>query len=692
MGSAEPEDLRRLAQILRSGALPATLKSQPVSGNTIGPTLGADTIRKGAVSIAISFVAVIAFMIVYYRFAGLVASIALLCNLLFTVAFMVFVNATFTLPGLAGLVLMLGMAVDTNVLIYERLREERDRGASLASALRNAYDRSFGTVIDTHLSCMFTAVVLYIVGNDQLKGFGISLCAGLAISLFTSLYMTRLIFDLGLASGWIKDLKMFRLFSKPNIDFMRYRHFWFTTTVALTVLGLGLVLYRDKGGLNIDFIGGTAYGGQLTEPLTIGELRGLLDDDRQRELLAVRSVEQRDDAGYLFNITYNDGATQTARLAHAAPGANKDERQREVADRASELPDWSVEQAFVSTEPTTGTASRYFTIRTTEKEPQLVQLAVNRLLRKGEQPILKKITIDSIEIDGKRAKLKLSDPASPSFLKLLLLDAFKARGLPVETQPFELVGEGAGTAEGRYNVMTLDVSSQQVDAKMLDDILKQVQADFTARPLPERLENFDAQLAAETSRRALYAILTSWVALLLYIWFRFGNWTFGLAAVLCLVHDVILTLGVLAACHYLYRYMPWAADALMIRDFKIDLPAVAAILTLVGYSINDKIVVYDRMREVRGKNVRLDAEMINASINQALSRTVLTGLSVFLVLIVLYVFGGEGVHLFAFVMIIGLIVGTYSSIYIASPLLLMFGEGAVKAPRDRKAEVQPATA
>src|SRR5262249_38139351 len=158
---------------------PATLKKDPVSQNSMGATLGDDTIRKGTWSILWAFVAVLVFMVIYYRFAGLVACVALFANLLLTVAFMVMVQAAFTLPGLAGLVLMLGMAVDANVLIYERLREERERGASLAQAIRNGYDKAFPTILDTHLSSIFTAIVLYVVGNDQLKGFGISLTVGL---------------------------------------------------------------------------------------------------------------------------------------------------------------------------------------------------------------------------------------------------------------------------------------------------------------------------------------------------------------------------------------------------------------------------------------------------------------------------------------------------------------------------------
>src|SRR6202043_2500016 len=159
---------------------------------------------------------------------------ALMANLILTVAFMVIVSATYTLPGLAGLVLMLGMAVDANVLIYERLREERARGASIGLAIRNGYDRAFPTIIDTHLSSIFTAIVLYAVGNDQLKGFGISLTVGLIISLFTSLVMTRLMFDLWQAKNWLHKLSMMRLFTRPNIDFMRIRYYWFTATIVLT--------------------------------------------------------------------------------------------------------------------------------------------------------------------------------------------------------------------------------------------------------------------------------------------------------------------------------------------------------------------------------------------------------------------------------------------------------------------------
>ena len=213
--------------------------------------------------------------------------------------------------------------------------------------------------------------------------------------------------------------------------------------------------------------------------------------------------------------------------------------------------------------------------------------------------------------------------------------------------------------------------------------MTKTEREFGSRPVPERLEVFDSTLASETRTKAFWAIIASWVAIMLYLWFRFGNWTFGLAAVLCLIHDLCFTLGCIAACHFLFDTpIGWI---FRLEDFKIDLPAVAALLTLVGYSVSDTIVVFDRIREVRGKNPALTPQMINDSVNQTLSRTILAATTVFLVSTVLYWFGGEGVHLFAFVMVVGVLVGTYSSIFVAAPLLLIFGEG-------KNAEVHEETA
>ena len=655
-GDFTPKEVEDLVRILRAGALPATLKQKPVSEDTKGALLGQTTIFRGTLSIGIAFAAVLLFMLVYYRFAGVVACIALLANLLLTVAFMVAVNATFTLPGLAGLVLMLGMAVDANVLIYERLREERERGASLALAIRNGYDRAFPTIIDTHLTSIFTAIVLYVVGNDQLKGFGISLTVGLIISLFTSLFVTRTIFDIFLGTNRLHKLYFMQLFKRPNIDFMRIRHLMFALTVGFTIAGAALFVYHlGNGGLNIDFVGGTAYSGRLVQPVGLTDLREKLETKL--------TPEQMKEIGV-----------------------------------AGDLPDLSIEQTFVNNpDLSQGDKSALFTIRTTDQDRAAVQKIINFKLDK----LLKRVemTYQPVEKDGQASQAMLAfhksddtaaaDVASPAQVTTLLQQAFA----PLGVRQFTLEpAAGAKSEEGRYSDMILRLPEQPIPVDYLRNALASVKKDFHELPQPERLENFNSQLAADTQQKALYAILASWIVILLYLWFRFGSWTFGAATVLCLIHDLFFTLGAIAVCHYLYVYLPWLAYYLGITDFKIDLTSVAALLTLVGYSVSDTIVVFDRIREVRGKNPLLTYTMINDSVNQTLSRTILSSLTVFLVVGVLYVFGGEGVHLFAFVMVVGVVVGTYSSIYIASPLLIMFGEGLPRTERDRAAAAQAAAA
>jgi SecD/SecF fusion protein len=591
------------------------------------------------------------------------------------------------------------------VLISARLREERERGASLPLAIRNGYDRALPTIIDTHLTGIFTAIVLFIVGNDQLKGFGVSLTVGLVISLFTSLFMTHVMFEYFQDRGLLKKLTMMRLFSKPNIDFMAIRYYWFAATVILTIFGVTVFLVRGRAGLSIDFIGGTSYVGVLApgKAMNITELRDKLSEKRQRELLRVPEggVKPLTDDGRSFEITYAQEVgsikSQTISLPNSATA-------EEVRLRAQQLPDLAVKQIFSdSYRGERFDESRLFDVETSEKAPELVQASVNRLLTDDNgQSLLDQKILEKPKIDEATHIVTLhftdnnGDPGyvSPAQATMLLARELRKQGLDNLAQQLRMdkvvdhprqPGE-VEEKEGRRSWMQFTYKDD-VNVKKLQAALDNLQTVVGQRPLPERLENFDSQLAAETQLRALYAILASWAAILLYLWFRFGSWTFGAAAVLCLIHDLCFTLGIIAFCHYIHMWMPGVATLLGLHDFKIDLTSVAALLTLVGYSVSDTIVVFDRIREVRGKNPLLTPQMINDSVNQTLSRTLLSSFSVWLVVFVLYVLGGEGVHLFAFVMVIGVIVGTYSSIYIASPLLLIFGEGA---QRSKARQPQPA--
>ena len=715
----------RYVDVLRSGALPATLKPQPVSETTMGPTLGEDTIRSGAFAILSAFAAVLLFMVIYYRVSGFIACLALFANLIMTVAFMLQVNAVFTLPGLAGLVLTLGLAVDANILIYERLREEQERGATIALALRNGYDRALPTIIDTHLSSIITSIILYIVGNDQLKGFGVSMILGLLISLFTSLTMTRVMFDIWMRNSKVRYLHMLKVFTNPKIDFMSIRKVMFTITVALTIIGAGVFFLRGKAGLNIDFNGGTSF-------------TGLLSDE---------AFKSNPEVG---NITWL-------------------RKQFEGEKQGTGLPEVSIEQIFVADPAfSESNRSRLFTLRTTEKSIDQVKKVINEKLGS----FLQLTQLSSITVSANGFDLVFVEPVAVTLAKPLILASLKAaklisaddelvvRGLEekegkAKTWKFSLkkpvsrdelgkaiakvpteirtvaklkdmpqlnlgnpvsvdlgfekpvsldqvalqvrqsanavgakVADAVGLSTlksarldpldeqqaGRFKRMRMELVDT-IDPAVLTQVLADVQTTYANKPVPERLENFDSTLAQSTQERALYAIVGSWLAIVIFLWFRFGNWTFGLAALLCLVHDLFFTLGIIALCHYVAEFVPGLASLLLIQDFKIDLPAVAALLTLVGYSVNDTIVVFDRIREVRGRNPGLNEDLINRSVNQTLSRTIWTSFTIFLVVMVLYLFGGEGVHLFAFIMVIGVIVGTYSSIFVASPLLMILGEG-----------------
>lgn len=764
--------VNRLVYILRSGALNAVLKPEPVSENTVGPTLGASTIQKGLISVGLAFGAVLIFMLFYYEFAGIVACVALFANLLLTVGFMTAMSAAFTLPGLAGLVLMLGMAVDANVLIYERIREERDKGSNLIGAIRLGYDRAFPTIIDTHLTSIFTAVILYTFGNDNLKGFAVALTLGLVISLFTALYMTRLMFDYATHRRWISHLRMHRLFAKPNINFMAIRKPMFAFTVFVSVAGLMLFSARGNHILNVDFTKGTAYGGRLAEARPLSgnsELPGLLDlldEANQHRMLKVKDViwltepvadsstteepasQKVASSEYIYRIVFEnpDGQTEdkVVTLANAPEGTTKDEQIADVKARVGGLPDHSVEQVFLQNvdDGLISGQSRSFLVRTTEKEPDLVQVMLDRLLRdQNGKPLLETTRATQVEFDGPTATLTFDRPAAPGYLRSFLYRELRlANRLPLGggEQPVEVTGVPTGDAEqirdeiqsGRFTRLKVSVAGNSEfrhlltaagvkdpatgavaggaatgnkpqteeekvaaerateDAAAFRRIVDSAVEAFTTRPLPDRLETFDPALASETRDSALYAVLGSWLAILGYLWFRFGSWTFGLSAVLCLVHDLCFTLGIIALSHYLYDNP--IGQLFLLHDFKIDLTAVAALLTLIGFSVNDTIVVFDRLREVRGKNPALTTQMINDCINGTLSRTMLTSLTVFLVVGVLYLFGGEGIHLFSFIMVIGVIVGTISSIYVASPLLLILGEGKSRTPTRTVAPVTPA--
>jgi len=231
-----------LVDVLNAGSLPTALSTEPISEAFIGPTLGSDTIRMGTDSMVLSMVLVCGFMLVYYRFSGIIACLALAANMVLLLACMISVHAAFSLPGLAGFALTIGMAVDSNVLIYERIREELDRGSALRMAIRNGFDRAFSAIFDSHLTTLISAAVLYAIGQEQVKGFAITLFLGVAINLYTAVFCVHVVFDVAERQKWIKRLKMMRMLTKANFDFWGLRYKCYALSIGITVIGLIAVL------------------------------------------------------------------------------------------------------------------------------------------------------------------------------------------------------------------------------------------------------------------------------------------------------------------------------------------------------------------------------------------------------------------------------------------------------------------
>ena len=277
-GDFSTQEADELVSVLNAGSLPAKLKAEPASQLATGPTLGKDTIRRGQNSIAASMVLVLIFMVFYYRFAGVVACFAMVANLVLILAIMITVNAAFTLPGLAGLVLTVGMAVDANVLIFERIREELNRQATLRMAIRNGFKRATTTIVDANLTTLITGVVLYTIGTDQVRGFAVTLILGVSLSMYTAIFCSRVIFDIAEKKRWLTQLKMLRIVGGTKIDFLGKRRVAAVVSIAVICLGLAAVVHRGKGLLDIDFTGGVSIQVMFDEPQNIADIRSQLKD------------------------------------------------------------------------------------------------------------------------------------------------------------------------------------------------------------------------------------------------------------------------------------------------------------------------------------------------------------------------------------------------------------------------------
>ena len=710
-GSMGKEEVDFIVGILNAGSLPATLNKDPISREQISPTLGAETVQMGRTAILYSLVAVMVFMAFYYRFAGIVACLALAANLLLILGFMVLFKAAFTLPGLAGLVLTIGMSVDANVLIFERIREELNRGAALRMAIRNGFSRATQTIVDANVTTLITAAVIYKIAPDNVKGFGVTLIIGIVMSMYTAIFLSRIVFDVAEKTRRLKKLSMAQIIGQTNFDFLGKRMLCAIASLALTAVGMSAVANRGTDLLNIDFTGGSSVTMVLKEDqsMPFSEVKEMLDATELAEqnlsLVEVGDTQTR----YTVSCVNSDvEAVQS--LLHKTFGDRLKTYDIEIEDinsleteQSNLVPRRRTRVMLASfQEETEEEASPS---ETTEGAPSDEEEAsVETSSEPSEETESSEASSEDEELTPEEAdeteaapeaSAKVADPfaggtqAGLNFslgaglegdsgigyesVKQLVQDALEATGhsgtaLEVfnpEYQP----GSARRFAYWQVKLALPEAVAQQV--------LENLKSTTNNQPLFPLANKIGGRVASDMKTKAIAAIIISLVGIVAYIWFRFQNVVYGLAAVVALIHDVLITLGMIALSAFVVSSMPGVADALMIEKFQISLPIVAAFLTIIGYSLNDTIVVFDRIREVKGKSPKFSKEIINNSVNQTLSRTLLTSLTTLLSVILLYILGGDGIHGFAFSLVVGVVVGTYSSIFIASPSLLWMSQRAV---------------
>ncbi len=591
MGSQQ--EASDLALNLRAGSLPAGVKMG--AEHTVGPSLGADSIRRGVTAGLAGLALVIASMIGYYRGAGWNAVLALLLNTLITIAGLSLIDATWTLPGIAGLVLSIGMAVDSNVLIFERIKEEMRGGKAIPAAIAAGFDRALVTILDTHVTTVVASAFLFLFGTGPVRGFAVTLVIGLIANLFTAVFVSRTIFDLKLSRyPRLRVLSIGKeLFRQTNIDFLSKRMLTLGVSVLAIAISIGSLVIKGGPNYGLDFRGGAELYVRFDPKPSSDDLRAALS------------------GGRLANVS----------IQETTRGANEFIIGTELADEASlEQTRQVVESALREHYAKTGGKLDLNTATQAALE--------DRLRGAGVSDASLKDTVTRI--------LQFRDQQKggivTSFDELLAVQGVDQKALAAIRQECGL---------GSFHIRSVGIVGPKAGEQL--------------------------------RRQAVLASACALGGMLLYVAFRFA-WVSGAAAVIATIHDVIITLGLFS-----------------LTNREIDLTIIAALLTLIGYSMNDKIVVFDRVREnmLGMKRGTPFLELVNLSINQTLSRTLLTAGPTLLACLALYSLGGEVLNGIAFALFTGIVVGTYSSIFVASALLVMWEE---RQQARRKKHIAAATA
>ncbi|HCC55285.1 MAG TPA: protein translocase subunit SecDF [Desulfobulbaceae bacterium] len=503
-GSFSYEEATDLAIVLRIGALPAPVEI--VQNLTVGASLGQDSINKGLMSGLLGTFLVVVFMAVYYRLSGVVANLAMVLNILLLFAGLAMMGGTLTLPGIAGIILSVGMAVDSNIVIFERMREEFALGKSVRSGVEAGYAKAFWTIIDAHVTTLITALALFLFGTGPIKGFAATLSLGIIFNLFSTLFASKLFYESMQGKRKLKKLSFMLFLKNPQLDYMRIKNLTFTISGTCALIGcLAFVqIIRGQANMGVDFSGGTLLQYKSSQPFSLGEIR-------------------------------------TA-------------------------------------------------------------------LAKGE--------LEGVELQK---------------------------------------------VEGENRLIVKIKNSEKVVGHVSEAVTAQLNTNFPNNRFTVENQSEIGSSVSDTLRsKALLAVIVSLLGVIVYLGLRF-DLRFGIAATLATLHDVLAVLGLI-----------W------LLNMEVTLLTVTALLTLAGYSLNDTVIIFDRIRENQRKSAdpeNITDALINTSTNEVLSRSIVTSLTVFLVLTALYTLGGAVIHDFSFALLVGVIVGTYSSVFVASPLLTIWHRG-----------------
>ena len=681
-GDFKEAKVNELITVMRSGALPA--KPVLVSENTIEPTLGQESIRRGMYAMYGAVGIVVFFMFVYYHGAGAIANIALICNVIILLGFMSLFEATLTLPGIAGIVLTIGMAVDANILIYERIREEKRRGLPIEAYIDAGYSHAFWAIFDTHVTTFLSGLILNYVGTGPIKGFAVTLMIGITISFFTALFVTRAIYDYLLATDKIKNVSMIELRKDvTKIPFIQKRMPFVIASVILFNLGYLLFVVRGEEKYGIDFNGGSAIQMRLTKALTKSDIEGRLAKVEKKS--ADGAVDHPYvDAEVVRLGNPDDPKTGAGRnfqiLISGTPSAPKAPAKK-TALAPTGGASFGLMASAAAAEPTAGQPAAVAV--ETAAEAAATESSQDTFLHDVEStfaPELAPHAFSEKKIDpepGSAGKGRLSFDVNFAQDQKVEVDAAKK----------ELANDGFADADAKLNAdgKSMHVTSAPIDldprnVERVEGRLKNVfESKFSSQisnPFPFKT-SIGSSVAESLKYRAILAIVLMLLVVIVYLAFRF-EFKMGLAAALCLFHDVLVVVGFMMLLDMTSK---WTGI-----DAKQNLTTIAAYLTIVGYSINDTIVTFDRMRENLAKwdpktglssgshahvGKETYEEVLNRSINETLGRTILTSLTVFLTLIVLAFAGVKSIESFTLAMLVGVVFGTYSSIVIATPILLV---------------------